>query len=212
MSYINIGVYSCSAVEKDLATTLKHLLHINVWASMIVNGCKLELVLGDISKQETEVIVNAANDRLEPGGGTAGAIHRAAGIKLWEECRALGGCKTGAAKITKAYNLAADYVIHTVGPIYTGSPRNAELLASCYIQTLQLARRYLLKSIAFPAISTGTFGYPMEDAAHVALATVVEDVRQHDALKLIRFVLFTRDALIAHRQALQNVLRNSRAL
>ena len=170
-----------------------------------VNGCTLELEQGDITQQELEVVVNAANTQLAPGGGIAGAIHRVAGPGLWEECKLLGGCKTGYAKITKAYNLAADYIIHTVGPEYTGNTQDAELLASCYIETLRLARQYELKSVGFPAISTGAFGYPMDKAAQIAVATVVEIIQRYDSLDLVRFVLFDKQALAAYRKILQDI-------
>jgi len=127
----------------------------------------LELTVGDITKQNTDAVVNAANKRLAPGGGVAGAIHRAAGSELWEECKKLGGCETGEAKITKGYNLPASYVIHTVGPIYSGSPEDPEKLASCYRESLRVAKENGIKSISFPALSTGAFGYPMDEAAKI---------------------------------------------
>ena len=167
----------------------------------------LEIVVGDITKQEVDAIVNAANNRLTPGGGVSGAIHRAAGPDLWKECKTLGGCKTGEAKITKGYNLPASYVIHTVGPVYSGSPSDAEKLASCYKSSLELARRYNLRSIAFPAISTGVYGYPMREAAKVALSTIIDELRNTSTPMLVRFVLFSEEAAEIHRDVLSNLLQ-----
>ena len=170
-----------------------------------IGGSALELVKGDITEQSTEAIVNAANKRLALGGGVAGAIHRAAGPELWGECRKLGGCETGKAKLTKGYNLPARYVIHTVGPIYSGSPQDAELLEACYKNSLKLAVRKGIKSVSFPAISTGAFGYPMEKAARVALKAVIIFMKKHHEIKLVRFVLYSSRALRIHEEALKEV-------
>ncbi|WP_083468802.1 O-acetyl-ADP-ribose deacetylase [Nostoc piscinale] len=133
----------------------------------------IEIIQGDITQLSVDAIVNAANEELMPGGGVCGAIHRAAGIGLWEECRQLRGCETGEAKITKGYNLPAKWVIHTVGPVWKGGNyREDELLASCYCNSLALAAQYEIKTIAFPAISTGVYGFPMERACKIAIATV----------------------------------------
>jgi len=132
-----------------------------------------EIMVGDITALSVDAIVNAANSRLAPGGGVCGAIHRAAGAELAEECSRLGGCPTGEARITGGYGLIAAHVIHTVGPVYEGGRHGeAELLASCYLRSLQLAGAHGLKSIAFPCISTGVYGYPAEAAALIALETI----------------------------------------
>jgi Predicted phosphatase homologous to the C-terminal domain of histone macroH2A1 len=168
-----------------------------------VRNSMVELVLGDIVRQETDAVVNAANRRLAPGGGVAGAIHGAAGPELWEECKKLGGCKTGEAKITGGYNLVARYVIHTVGPVYSGSPRDRELLASCYENSLKLALSQNIGSISFPALSTGVFGYPMDEAATVALKTVTDFLKRSREIK-VRFVLRDKDALKIHEEKLKS--------
>jgi len=171
-----------------------------------INQTRLELVQGDITQQDADVIVNAANNSLLGGGGVDGAIHRAAGPELLAECRTLGGCETGNAKITQGYRLKARHVIHTVGPVYRGSPRDAELLASCYRRSLEIASAHHLKSVAFPSISTGAYGYPVNEAAPVALQAAIDYLKSHTEIELVRFVLFDRRTLEAYRQALDQLL------
>ena len=158
---------------------------------MINNLSKIEIVKGDITKIDVDAIVNAANHTLLGGGGVDGAIHRAAGPRLLEECKKLNGCLTGEAKITKGYNLPAKYIIHTVGPIWHGGKNNEPtLLRNCYLNSLKLAEKYHLKTIAFPAISTGAYGYPKGEAAKIALKTVREYLKNSKINKVI-FVLYT---------------------
>ena len=159
----------------------------------------IELVRGNIVHQEVDAIVNAANSSLLGGGGVDGAIHAAAGPELLAECRTLGGCATGSAKITRGYKLAARYVIHAVGPVFTGAARDAELLASAYRACLRLAREHELSSVAFPSISTGAYGYPVDRAAPIAVRTVLD----HRASLLVRFVLFDQATHDAYERALK---------
>src|SRR5512134_2738637 len=148
--------------------------------SVQIGTSRLELVEGDITKQDTEAIVNAANSRLLGGGGVDGAIHRAGGPQILEECRKIGGCPTGEARITAGGRLPARWVIHTVGPVYRdGKHGEAELLANAYRNSLRLANERGLKTVAFPSISTGAYGYPLAEAARIALATVVDHLRAH---------------------------------
>jgi len=172
-----------------------------------IGDTTFEIVKGDITKQEVDAIVNAANPRLTPGGGVSGAIHRAAGKELWEECKKLGGCKTGEAKITRGYKLKAKYVIHTVGPVYKGSIEDEKLLASCYKNSLKLALEHNIKSIAFPAISTGVYGYPMEEAAKVAIKTIIEFLKENKGLELVRLVLYNDKAYEIHKKVMEEIIR-----
>ncbi len=153
---------------------------------------QIKITQGDITKITVDAIVNAANKTLLGGGGVDGAIHFVAGRELYEECKNLGGCNTGEAKITKGYKLPAKFVIHTVGPVYGYENGNdAELLANCYKNSLALAEKHGLRSIAFPAISTGVFRYPKDEAAKIALSTVKDFIREKpEILDLVNFVLF----------------------
>ncbi|MCX7589608.1 MAG: O-acetyl-ADP-ribose deacetylase, partial [Patescibacteria group bacterium] len=148
---------------------------------------RITLIKGDITKQKVEAIVNAANKTLLGGGGVDGAIHKAAGPELLEECKKLGGCQTGEAKITKGYNLPAKYVIHTVGPIFgKENGKEAELLVSCYRNSLFLAKKYKIKTIAFPSISTGVYGYPKKEAAEIVIKTIKEFIKNNNWFEEIR--------------------------
>jgi O-acetyl-ADP-ribose deacetylase (regulator of RNase III) len=175
-----------------------------------VQGSVLELMEGDITEQDTEAIVNAANPSLLGGGGVDGAIHRAGGPEILAECRNLGGCATGDAKITTGGRLRARYVIHTVGPIYgqEGPQQAAELLASAYRRSLQVAAGRGVRSVAFPSISTGAYGYPMEEAAQVALQTVVDYLANQPAkgVELVRLVLYGRRAYRVYERALTRLV------
>ena len=172
-----------------------------------INESTLELVQGDITKQDVDAIVNAANTSLLGGGGVDGAIHRAAGPELLAECRPLNGCETGSAKITRGYKLKARHVIHAVGPVYDdGKQGESALLASAYRTCLELASQNQCASIAFPAISTGVYGYPMEDAARVAFRVIIEYLEQHSEIKLVRYVLYDARALAIHERVLEQVL------
>lgn len=172
-----------------------------------INNSILELVEGDITKQDTGAIVNAANSGLRGGGGVDGAIHRAGGPQIMEECRKIGGCPTGSAVITTGGNLKARHVIHTVGPVYHGGDRGeAELLASAYRSSLKLASGKGIRAIAFPSLSTGAYGYPLDEAAKVALKTVCDYLKEHPDIALVRFVLFGADAYRAYEAVLRNIL------
>jgi O-acetyl-ADP-ribose deacetylase (regulator of RNase III) len=163
----------------------------------------IEAVQGDITKQDVDAIVNAANSALAAGAGVCGAIHRASGPELEEECLTLGGCPTGEARITKGYSLIARHVIHTVGPVWHGGTQNEPvLLRGCYEHSLKLAAGYKLKSIAFPAISTGIFGYPFDLATQVAVAAVRAFAKQPSSLGLIRFVCFSAKDLSVYEREL----------
>jgi O-acetyl-ADP-ribose deacetylase (regulator of RNase III) len=172
-----------------------------------IGSSTLELVQGDITREDVDAIVNAANESLLGGGGVDGAIHRAAGPELLAECRTLNGCETGSAKITRGYKLKARHVIHAVGPVYhDGKHDEPALLASAYRTCLELASQNQCASVAFPAISTGVYGYPMEDAARIAFRMIVEYLEQHPEIKLVRYVLYDARAFAVHERVLEQVL------
>lgn len=167
---------------------------------------RIELRPGDITEFDGDAIVNAANSSLLGGGGVDGAIHRAAGPELLAECRTLGGCPTGQAKITSGYRLRAKFVIHTVGPVYGGGRHGEpELLRSCYECSLRLAVENGVKSIAFPAISCGVYGYPMEEAARIALGTTAEFLTRHGEIERVVFYLFGEQAMSVYSEALSEL-------
>mgnify|MGYP003969159175 CR=1 FL=1 len=167
---------------------------------------KIEMIQGDITRLRVDGIVNAANSSLLGGGGVDGAIHRAAGRQLLEECRTLGGCATGQAKITGGYRLPARYVVHTVGPIYSGVQEDSEQLAGCYRSCLQLAVENGLMSIAFPAISCGVYGYPIEEAAGVALRTTRDFLAGQAAPDRVVFVLFSERDLQVYQSEFSRLI------
>lgn len=169
------------------------------------NGVTIECRQGDITQQtDMDAIVNAANAQLAPGGGVAGAIHRAAGPGLHEECRPLAPIEPGQAVLTGAHQLPNRHVIHCLGPVYGVDEPSDQLLAACYRNALTLAEQHRLKSIAFPALSTGAFGYPMEDAARVAFGAIIDTVRQLETVAHIRMVLFSESDRQLHQRILDN--------
>ena len=164
---------------------------------------KITIVIGDITKQDTDAIVNAANNTLLGGGGVDGAIHCAAGSALLEECRTLNGCETGEAKITKGYNLPARWVIHTVGPIWEGgSYSEDELLTSCYRNCLKLAVQHQLKAIAFPSISTGAYGFPVERASRIAIDEIKKFLSQKSSIEKVTIVCFDKHTYQCYLEAM----------
>ena len=169
----------------------------------------LEVVLGDITREDTEAIGNAANAALAGGGGVDGAIHRAGGPAIMADLRSrYKGCPTGDAAITGGGNLKATYVIHAVGPRYSRSPKDAELLSSAYRKSLELCTQNKIASIAFPSISTGIYGYPVEEASRIALKTVMAYLKDHPEIKLVRFVLFDSRTLAAYEEALKELMKS----
>ena len=162
---------------------------------------RFDIIVGDITRSDAEAIVNAANTTLLGGSGVDGAIHPAAGPELLKECRSLGGCETGQAKLTGGYRLPARYVLHTPGPIWRGGTHNeAALLASCYRSCLTLARDHGIKTVDFPSISTGVYGYPMAQAATVALRAIMDFLRENDLPRQVRMVCHTPQAAEIYRQ------------
>jgi O-acetyl-ADP-ribose deacetylase (regulator of RNase III) len=160
-------------------------------------------VQGDITRERVDAIVNAANEALLPGGGVCGAIHRAAGPRLWQECRTIGHCAPGDAVITGGYNLPARYVIHTVGPVWEGGGHGEEeTLASCYRRCIELAQQHGLRSIAFPAISTGIYGFPLHRATRIAVASTRAALETAPAIETVHFVCFDAGTFAAYRRAL----------
>lgn len=167
---------------------------------------RIEIIQGDITKVKTHAIVNAANRSLLGGGGVDGAIHRAAGPELLEECRTLNGCETGNAKITKGYKLPAEFVIHTVGPIWQGGSKGEpELLAGCYRNSLKLASENNIKTIAFPSISTGVYGYPIEKASKIALSEIHDYLKNHHEIEKVLVVCFSEEDKLTYLAALKDL-------
>ena len=174
-----------------------------------IHGVTLELRQGDITKVPADAIVNAANSGLRGGGGVDGAIHRAGGPGIMAECRQIGGCPTGSAVATTAGNLPAKYVFHAVGPVYDGTAEDARLLASAYASCLRLAEQKQIASIAFPSLSTGVYGYPLHEAAPIALKTVIDHIKQPTSLKTVIFVLYGDRAYGAFEKALKKVMEDA---
>jgi O-acetyl-ADP-ribose deacetylase (regulator of RNase III) len=174
-----------------------------------INGVTLALMQGDIVKVQVDAIVNAANSGLAGGGGVDGAIHRAGGPSIMDECRKIGGCPTGSAVATAAGRLPARYVFHAVGPIYSGGKDDERLLASAYQSCLDLAEQYTLQSIAFPSLSTGAYGYPLDLAAPIALHTIVQHIQKPTNLKEVLVVLFGDRAYQAYEKAMGDVLKST---
>jgi len=175
-------------------------------ATRTINGVTLALMRGNIVEVQADAIVNAANSGLRGGGGVDGAIHRAGGPSIMEECRKIGGCPTGEAVVTSAGRLAAKYVFHAVGPIYSGSLDDQRLLTSAYQSCLNLAEQHQVKSIAFPSLSTGIYGYPLELASPIALRTIIEHIKKPTCLQQVLMVLFGESAYKVHEQALDKLV------
>jgi len=169
--------------------------------------CKLEIIQADITTLEVDAIVNAANNSLLGGGGVDGAIHRAAGPELLDECRTLNGCETGQAKITRGYRLPSKFIIHTVGPVWKGGDSHeAELLSSCYQQCMRLAHENKITTIAFPAISCGVYGYPAEKAATITVITLLDSIKKYNEIKKIFCVCFEQEMFNVYRSALDKYI------
>jgi O-acetyl-ADP-ribose deacetylase (regulator of RNase III) len=167
---------------------------------------RIEIVTGDITKQNTDAIVNAANNSLLGGGDVDGAIHDAAGEELLAECRTLNGCETGEAKITKGYKLKAKFVIHSVGPVWRGGNNNEkDFLASCYRNCLKLASDCNLKTIAFPSISTGAYRFPIKDASEIALSEIIQFLKSNSSVKKVKIVCFSNEVFEVYRERLEEI-------
>jgi O-acetyl-ADP-ribose deacetylase (regulator of RNase III) len=165
---------------------------------------RIEAVQGDITRETVDAVVNAANTTLLGGGGVDGAIHRAAGPELRAECAGLDGCPTGEARITRGYRLPSRHVIHTVGPVWRGGTRGEpDLLRSCYVRVMTLAGEHNIRSIAFPSISTGAYGYPIREAARIAVTTVRSCLEDPTSIERVRFVCFSESDLAVYRDALE---------
>src|SRR2546421_9224869 len=175
-------------------------------ATRTINGVTLALIRGNIVEVHADAIVNAANSGLRGGGGVDGAIHRAGGPSIMEECRKIGGCLTGKAVVTTAGRLPAKYIFHAVGPIYSGVTDDERLLASAYQSCLNLAEQHQVKSISFPSLSTGIYGYPLELAAPIALRTIIEHIKKPTCLQQVLMVLFGESAYKVHEQALDKLV------
>ncbi len=175
-----------------------------------INGVMLVLTQGDIVKVLADAIVNAANSQLGGGTGVNGAIQRAGGPRIMQETNKIGGCPVGSAVATSAGNLPAKYVFHAVGPIYNGKEQDAELLTSAYKRCLELAEEHKIESISFPSLSTGVYGYPLDEAAPIALHTIIEHIQQPTSLKQVTVVLYGGGAYKAYEQALDTLLENNR--
>lgn len=167
---------------------------------------RIQILQGDITTLQVDAIVNAANSSLLGGGGVDGAIHRAAGPELLAECKTIGGCPVGEARITRGYQLPARFVIHTVGPVYSGSQKDAVLLAGCYQNCLSLAVRYHIKTIAFPAISCGVYGYPIEKACKIAMDTSMAFLNENPVIQGISFILFSDKDFNIYKACLGQIL------
>jgi O-acetyl-ADP-ribose deacetylase (regulator of RNase III) len=166
---------------------------------------RIEVLQGDITRLTLDAIVNAANSSLLGGGGVDGAIHRAAGPRLLNECREIGGCPTGEARITRGHNLPAEYVIHTVGPIYGGRAQDRKLLSSCYLNSLKLAVKNDIVSIAFPAISCGVYGYPITEACKIAVDTTYDFLKDNRMIKKVVFILFSEKNHAVYQEYLKSL-------
>ncbi len=171
-----------------------------------IENTLITLAKGDITTEATDAIVNAANTKLAGGGGVDGAIHRGGGPEIMAECRKIGGCRTGDAVITTGGRLPARFVIHTVGPVYSGGSKGeASLLSSAYLSSLKLAEEKGLKTITFPSISTGVYGYPIEEASVVALVTVIEFIKRGTGITMVKFVLFSHPDLATYGETLKKL-------